>query len=232
MDNQQEDSSQLKSHEEIMRLFKDLEVVEAKVKNPTVFLKDQIEQDSIAQKIELSMHKPEESLEQQKPLEPSTEIPLNQDDSERRPFWRKKQKPGLESDEKKPIFSVLSDEQQTQQEQQTHQELDIATEVDQPAPQVEIPRSTFVLQVDAEGNLVGLPLKKPKPDKGKKARFSSGKKTLDETTGDTGDESTSGIKGTLKQIGSLFHRKESSDIESSGGIGDKIKGIFQRKSKE
>ncbi len=200
--------------------------MEAKVKNPTVFLKDQIEQDSIAQKIELSMHKPEESLEQQKPLEPSTEIPLNQDDSERRPFWRKKQKPGLESDEKKPTFSVLSDEQQTPQE------LDIVTEVEQPAPQVEIPRSTFVLQVDAEGNLVGLPLKKPKPDKGKKARFSSGKKTLDETTGDTGDESTSGIKGTLKQIGSLFHRKESSDIESSGGIGDKIKGIFKRKSKE
>lgn len=200
--------------------------MEAKVKNPTVFLKDQIEQDSIAQKIELSMHKPEESLEQQKPLEPSTEIPLNQDDSERRPFWRKKQKPGLESDEKKTTFSVLSDEQQTPQE------LDIVTEVEQPAPQVEIPRSTFVLQVDAEGNLVGLPLKKPKPDKGKKARFSSGKKTLDETTGDTGDESTSGIKGTLKQIGSLFHRKESSDIESSGGIGDKIKGIFKRKSKE
>lgn len=214
MDNQKGDSSQLKTHEEIMRLFKDLELVEAKIKNPSILLTDQIESDSITQKIELTKYGPEEPLDQQKPIEPSTEVPLDQEEKQRRPFWRKKQKPQSDVDEKKPKFSFFHEEQQTQQE------LEVVTEIEQPTPQVEIPRSTFVLQVDPEGNLVGLPIKKQKP------------KNEEETKEGAEDTPVRGIKGKLQHIGSLFHRKGSSDSEPSGGIGDKIKGIFRRNPKE
>ncbi len=214
MDNQQEDSSQLKTHEEIMKLFKALEQVELKVKNPTVFLNEQKEPDAMTQKIELTFYKPEEALEQQKPIEPTTEIPLDQEDTLKQPFWRRKPKPESGSEEKKPRFSFLH------KEPHTHQELEVQTEVEQPAPQVEIPRSTFVLQVDSEGNLIGLPLKKQKPKK------------EEETNAVPEDEAVRGLKGKLKKIGSLFHRKTVSDSESSGGFGEKIKGIFRRKSKE
>lgn len=197
-----------------MKLFKDLELVESKIKNPSVFLNEQIEPDAMTQKLELTLYKPEEVLDQQKPIEPTTEIPLDQEDTQKQPFWRRRPKPESSLDEKKQRFSFLH------KEQPAHQELEVRTEVEQPPPPVEIPRSTFVLQVDSEGTLVGLPLKKQKPKKG------------DEINAGSEDESVHGFKGKLKKIRSLFHRKGGSDSESSGGIGEKIKGIFHRKSKE
>ncbi len=197
-----------------MKLFKDLELVEAKVKNPSVLVKEQIESDAITQKIELTLYKPEEALEQQKPIEPPTDIPLDQEDTQKQPFWRRRPKPESSLEEKKPRFSFLH------RQQYDHQELEVLTEVEESVPQVEIPRSTFVLQIDVEGNLVGLPLKKKKP------------KIEEETNAVPDEESVRGLKGMLKKIGSLFHRKGASDSESGGGIGEKIKGIFRRKSKE
>lgn len=214
MDDRQEVSSQLKTHEEIMKLFKDLELVEAKVKNPSVFINERIEPDAITQKLELTFYKPEEALEQQKPIEPTTEIALDSEGIQKQPFWRRKPKPESNLEDKKPRFSFLH------KEQHIHQDLEVITEVEESISQVEIPRSTFVLQVDSEGNLVGLPLKKNKPKK------------EEGTNAASEGEDVHGLKGKLKKIGSLFHRKGALDSESSGGIGEKIKGIFHRKSKE
>jgi hypothetical protein len=86
--------------------------------------------------------------------------------------------------------------------------------------------------LDTNGNLVGLPIKKPKLDIDKKARLFSRRKTQQGAEEQPGEEPAEGIKGKQKRIGSLFHRKGSSKSESSEGIGDKIKGIFRRKNKE
>lgn len=194
-----------------MKLFKDLEQVEAKVKNPTVFLNEQNKSDAMTQKLELTVYTPEEGIEKQKPIEPTMEISFNR---EEQPFWRRKPKPQSGSQEKKPRFSFFH------KEEQTHPEPEVFTEVEQPALQVEIPRSTFVLQVDPDGNLIGLPHKKHKSKK------------EEETSPAPEGDSVRGLTGKLKKIKTLFHRKEDSDAQSSSGIGEKIKGIFRRKSKE
>lgn len=214
MDNQQDDTSQIKTHEEIMRLFKDLEIVEAKVKNPYLFNHEWLEPAESSRTIELPFHKPEEPAGPQKQITPTTEILFDEEEKPKRPFWKKKQKPSQDDQKRKKLFFLFKEEIDTEPD------LEVVNTVEESAPQVEIPRTTFVLQVDSEGNLVGLPLKKHKPKK------------EEETNAVSEEESVRGLKGKLKKIGSLFHRKGASDSESSGGISEKLKGLFHRKSKE
>ncbi|MBN1860365.1 MAG: hypothetical protein JW840_02765 [Candidatus Thermoplasmatota archaeon] len=207
MESRQQDSTEVKTHDEILRLFKDLESIEAKVKNSELFEKDFSRAETFLREIEPQVKKPEEPNEETSQPEPPDEMRPELEEKQKRPFWRKKEKqfepPGL----KTPWFSFLKRKTDNQLEQET------PTEVEAPTPEIKIPRSTFILQLDTEGNLTGLPLKKPKPEKQE-------------------EEQVKGLRGKLGHIGSFLRRKNASEAESKTGIGDKIKGIFRRKSKE
>jgi hypothetical protein len=187
VNSQQDDSSEVKTHDEIMRLFKDLELAEARVKNPEELKKDIIASETPLQEIEPSLRLPEEAVEQEHYIEPASEIPQDKKEKQRHPFWKRKN--DYEPDYESPD-ATTEDREQFER----------------------IPRSTFVLQLDSNGTLVGLPVKKPKPEGEKKQE----------------EEPETGIRGRLHKIGSLFRQKDSSEAEPSEGIGAKIKGIFRR----
>lgn len=207
MDNQQDDSSEIKTHDEIMRLFKDLEVVEARVKNPEDLIKEIIVSETLLQETEPSLRMPAEAVEQENYLEPALEIPEDQNENHRHLFWKRKEKIEGEETEKKWWFSFLKMKNDLESDDEYPY---LITEDGEHLER--IPRSTFVVQLDTNGNLVGLPVKKPRP----------------ETKNKQEEELEKGIKGRLKQLGSVFHKRGSSDAEASEGIGAKIKGIFRR----
>lgn len=225
MESQTEDSLKVKSHDEIMRLFKDLEAVETRVKNPEEIQKEILESEQGVNTIQPTLHSPEQALEDHQALEPASDVPQSTEEKQRRKLWRRTQKQNRDPEPKKQRFSFLkgtpplqSDLTPTLENLEDEQKEHLARPT----------RSTFVLEFDSNGTLVGFPLKRPKLEKEKKRGFFSRKNGQDNPEG----EPVKGIKGKLKQLGSLFHRNESKEAGSSEGIGTKIKGIFRRKSKE
>jgi hypothetical protein len=209
LDNQNEDSSEVKTHEEIMKLYKDLQSVEAKVKNPEQLKKESIEPEIIIQKIEPSLQKPEVPIQEQQPIEPTGEMPLKEKEKPKRPFLEKIDEPEIPSEKKTHWFAFFK------KEKTDDSELKPDPEVEQQPQEIKISRSTFILQLDDAGNLIGFPMKKTQ-----------------QGTEESEGEPVKGIKGKLIQIASMFRRKKSEESESSGGISEKIKGIFRRKNKE
>ena len=207
MESHQIDSTETKTHDEIMRLFKDLDSIEAKVKNSELFEKDTNNTETFLQEIEPQVKKPEVPSEENSQLEPPGEMLPEAEEKQRRLFWRKKEKQERPSGPKTSLFSFEKRKTDNQPEQETSKELET------PIPEIKIPRSTFTLQLDTEGNLTGFTLKKIKSEKQE-------------------EEQVKGLKGKLRHIGSLLRRENASEAESKMGIGDKIKGIFRRKSKE
>jgi hypothetical protein len=208
LDNQNENSSEVKTHEEIMKLYKDLQSVEAKVKNPEQLKKESIESETIMQKIEPSLQKPEVPIQDQQPIEPTGEISLKRKEP-KRPFLEKIDEPEIPAEKKTHWFAFFK------KEKTDDSELKPAPEVEQQPQEIKISRSTFILQLDDAGNLIGFPMKKTLQGAEESER-----------------EPVKGIKGKLIQLASMFRRKKSEEAESSGGIGEKIKGIFRRKNKE
>lgn len=191
-----------------MKLYKDLQSVEAKVKNPEQLKKESIEPEIIIQKIEPSLQKPEVTIQEQQPIEPTGEIPLKKKET-KRPFLEKIDEPEIPAEKKTHWFAFFK------KEKTDDSELKPAPEVEQQPQEIKISRSTFILQLDDAGNLIGFPMKKTLQGAEESER-----------------EPVKGIKGKLIQLASMFRRKKSEEAESSGGIGEKIKGIFRRKNKE
>ena len=214
MDNQNEDSSKVKTHEEILKLFHEVQSVEAKVKNPEESKKESCRAETILQEIKPPVQISNNAAEERQPMEPTGEIPLTKKEETKKSFLKKIDKPELPSEKKTHWFDFLKTEKND------IQELDLPMEVEPQPEDITILRSTFILQLDNDGNLTGFPLKKPRQEK----------KTRQGT--EEAEEPAKGIKGKLKHITSRFRRKNSVESESSGGIGDKIKGLFRRKNKE
>lgn len=187
MDSLHQKPSEVKTHDEIMDLFKELEVMQAKVKNPQEFVKEIIKSQAFVQELKPSIHVSTQTNEQQHDTASAYEILQTQGETQKRPFWTRN----------------------------PHQDLSLSQESIQKdqAQEVQIPpRSTFVLQLDNNGNLVGLPVKKQKLQEGKNQE----------------EEPETGIKGIFKHLRDRFHRKNSSEDESHEGIGSKLLGIFRR----
>jgi hypothetical protein len=219
VENKQDKASELHTHEDIMRVFKDLEIIEAKVKNPTLYGKELLQSTTRLTEFERHVHRKVDVLQPPRQHKPQTEVTERQEEP-RHPFWKKKDT--QEPETKKPKrFPFMKTEKNMQQEPDT------PVEVEEQFSDVPITRSTFVLQLDENGNLVGLPIKKPKPDQ-TKGRFSLRKATQENAEGESTEQPAEGIRGKLQQISSLFHRKASSESESSSGIGGKLKGLFRR----
>jgi hypothetical protein len=213
VENQDEDSSKVKTHEEILKLFHEVESVETKIKSPDELLKEIYQTKTILQTRQPPVQIPINTSVEPHLLEPNAEIPLPE--KRKISFFKKLDKPENPLEEKTPWFSFLK------KEKNDNQELVPSPEMETQPEDIALLQSTFVLQLDAEGNLTGFPLKKP-------PRVKKSKKE----TGETEEEPVKGIKGKLKKITSRFRRKEKEESESSGGIGEKIKGIFKRKNKE
>jgi hypothetical protein len=223
VDHQKKESSGIKTHEEIIALFKELESMEEKVKNPELLVDELFEPEITLQEIEPPFQIP---TEEQQPIEPDNEIPSEKKQKRKLSlFLQHKPKNQIEKKKikhlsfwRKAKIGDLDPDAITKE----HQQLD----------GVKQPRSTFILQYDENGNLTGFPLKKPKPEKQKKGWFPFRRKHTEEEAEQPEEEPAKGIKGKLKRVVSKIRRKKSNEGESGGGIGGKLKGIFKRKSKE
>jgi hypothetical protein len=214
VDNQNEDSSKVKTHEEILKLFHEVQSVEAKIKNPEESKKETYRAETILKEIKPTVQISDSAAEERQSLEPTGEIPLQKKEETKKSFFKKIDKPEIPSEKKPHWFDFLKIEKND------IQELEPSLEIEPQPEEITILRSTFILQLDTDGNLTGFPMKKPQREK----------KTRQGT--EEAEEPVKGIKGKLKHITSRFRRKNSNESESSGGIGDKVKGIFRRKNKE
>jgi hypothetical protein len=226
VEHQKKESSEIKTHEEIMGLFKTLESMEEKVKNPDLASDRIFESKEDLQELEHPVQIPVEVVQEPEPLEPVGEIPPK--DKERRkrsPFFKKKQT-------EQPTEGKINRHSFWKKETINEIDPDAATEIPQQLKDIKPIRSTFSLQLDVNGNLVGLPVKKPKLKTEKKGWFFFRRKDQTATAGQPGEEPAKGLKGKLTRVVSKLRRKNSSEGESTDGFGSKIKGIFRRKSKE
>lgn len=212
METKQDKASELHTHEEIMKVFKDLEIIEAKVKNPTVYGKELLQSTTRLTEFERNVHRTVDALHTPRRLKPRTEVTQKQEEL-RHPSLKGKEKQVTET-KKTHRFAFFKPENNIQRKPVGPVEVEEEKIFD-----VGVTRCTFVLQLDENGTLVGLPIKKPKPDH---------KNTQEESNGGSAEQPPEGIRGRLQQIGSLFHRKNSPESESSSGFGDKIKGLFRR----
>ena len=223
MEHQKRESSGIKTHEEIIALFKSLESMEEKVKNPEMLVEELFESETTLQEVEPLTQIPVETIHEQPSIEPSGEIPLEK---------KARQKKSLFSThERKELSGALKEKRLSFWRKAKIGELDADAALDgqQHLEAITPARSTFTLQFDPDGNLVGFPLKKPIPEHEKKGWFSFRKKGDSEQPE---EEPAKGMKGKLLRVVSKLKRKKSSEGESSGGIGGKLKGLLKRKSKE
>lgn len=214
MDNQNEDSSKVKTHEEILKLFHEVQSVEEKVKNPEESKKESYSVEPIVQEIKPTVQISDSATEERQSIEPKGEIPLKKKEETKKSFLKKIDRPEIPSEKKTHWFDFLITEKNDIQEPEP------SLEIEQQPEEITILRSTFILQLDTDGNLTGFPMKKPQREK----KIQQGTEEV--------EEPVKGIKGKLKHITSRFRRKNSNESESSSGISDKIKGIFRRKNKE
>jgi hypothetical protein len=226
VDNQKKESPEIKTHAEIMVLFKSLESMEEKVKNPELYVEELFESEEILQEVERPTQIPAEVVEEPQRIEPVGEISQNKKERRKRsPLFKHERK-------EQPAERKINRLSFWRKEKINELEPDAATEVPQQLKDIKPPRSTFILQFDGNGNLVGLPVKKPKLETEKKGWFFFRRKGQTETAEQPEEELAKGMKGKLNRVVSKLRRKKSSEGESGGGFGGKIKGIFRRKSKE
>ena len=159
MDNQNEDSSKVKTHEEILKLFHEVKSVETKVKNPEEFKKESYPVVTILKVIKPQTPLSDSAAEKQQPIEPAGEISLKKKEELKKSFLKKIDKPEIPSEKKTHWFGFLKTEKQD------IQELEPPLEVEPQPEDITILRSTFTLQLDNDGNLTGFPMKKPQQEK-------------------------------------------------------------------
>lgn len=211
MDDNKEEPSEIKTHKEIQALFDDLQTLEEQIKNPEPRLESAIQSNVILQEAKQQIKSP--TLPKQQVLEPAGEIHYHKSTRQKQLLFR------TQVSEEEPGHRVISRSSLSKQKKILDIQPEVTDHEDQQPLEVKPFRSTFVLDIDSNGNLVGFPVKKQKPGK--------------EPGGETGEhpetEPATGIKGKLMQIGSRLRRKSSSEGEAEG-ILEKIKGIFRRKS--
>jgi len=226
VDNQKKESPEIKTHEEIMVLFKSLESMEEKVKNSELYVEELFESEEILQEVERPTQIPAEIVEEPQRIEPVGELsPSKKERQKRSPLFKHERR-------EQPAERKINRLSFWRKEKINELEPEATTEVLQQLKDIKPPRSTFILQFDGNGNLVGFPVKKPKLETEKKGWFFFRRKGQAETAEQSEEEPAKGIKGKLKRVVSKLRRKKSSEGESGGGFSGKIKGIFRRKTKE
>ncbi|MBN2599400.1 MAG: hypothetical protein JXA75_02580 [Candidatus Thermoplasmatota archaeon] len=225
MDDQNHDASKVKTHEEILRLFQELQSVEAKVRNPDQWKPTVLVTKASSQDLEPPRQNLEETHKETSLGEPTGELPQEMEEEHKRSFLNRPETHEGHPERKTRLFGFLHKEHPV--------DLAIESNRDDEPVEEEMPpsRSTFTLQLDPSGNLVGFPLKKPSIPQERKGWFSS-KRTTHSEGEDSEEETEEGFRGKLKHLFSFFRRQSSEDSDSPEGISEKIKGIFRRKNEE
>jgi hypothetical protein len=206
VEHEKSESAEVKSHEEIVELFKELRLLEQKVKNPNLVVAEIDEPRIKPQDVEPVRAPLPETIVERHPLEPRREIQGTEKEKGKKPSpIISVQKTVIEEQKKEPR-SLWRKEKTRALEPQ------IPTNTQQVSKEKIPSQSTFTLQLDPEGNLIGFPLKKHRPEK------KGGE-----------NEPSKGIKARFLRMIPGRKSTESSSEESQGGIGSKIKGIFKRK---
>jgi len=225
VDDQNHDASKVKTHEEILRLFQEVQSVEAKVRNPDQGKPTILVSKASSQDREPPQQNLEETSEEIPLGEPTGELPQEMEEEHEQSFLNRPEMHEGHPERKTRWFGFLHKEHPV--------DLAIETNRDDEPVEEEMPpsRSTFTLQLDPSGNLVGFPLKKPSSPQERKG-WSSSKHTPHSEEEDSEEETEEGFRGKLKHLFSVFQRRSSEDSDSPEGIGEKIKGIFRRKNEE
>jgi len=225
VDDQNHDASKVKTHEEILRLFQEVQSVEAKVRNPDLWKPTNLVTKTPSQDLETSRQSIEETSEKRPLEEPTGELPHEMEEEHEQSLLNRPETLEGHPAGKSRWFGFLNLQ---------HSE-DLAIESnrdDEPAEEARRPlHSTFTLQLDPSGNLTGFPLKKPSIVRERKGWLSS-KRTTHSEGGDSEEETDEGFRGKLKHLFSFFRRQSLEESDSREGIGEKIRGIFRRKDEE
>ena len=224
---QKKASSALKTHDEILDLFQEIESIEKNIIEPEI-IEEEIQND---EQIEIL----EEMTKEAKKMDASgkKEKKLNFD------FLKRHKKKKLKEPKiKKHFLKLLKSkfgEIKDAESTELQGELEKAKDITKPI------RSTFTLKKNGQGNLVGLNVKKPRPKQEKKPLrdrlFKRGSAKREVAPVET---DVKGIKGIPVKIKGIFSKikskipgggKGESTGSKASGISGKIKGIFSRKSK-
>jgi hypothetical protein len=211
-------SATLKSHDEILDLFKKIETIEKNINNPEIIEDASIQPDIGIQdetqiknkeEIEKDLQKLDGSGKKKKPKEPKI-----------KKHFLKLRKSKLDE---------ITDAESTELQDQ----------LCKTGKKPKLKGSTFTLKRDNQGNLVGLNIKKPRPKKEKKSLsitlFKKGEGKKEATPVETEVKGIKGIPVKIKGVISKMTSKipgdgkgESSGLKTSG-VSGKIKGIFSKK---
>jgi hypothetical protein len=222
VEHQKRESSGIKTHEEILELLQSIKSMEEKIRNPELMKEDFFEPDVHLRKVEPSPHVPTETIKKENIIKSTGEIPLKKIE---------KQKKLKSQSQQKELAKARIKKRQSFWRKEKIGELgeDIPLQNKRPLKSIIPKQVTFTLQLDPDGNLVGFPLKKSSLEQEGKGWSFLRKKGK---TAQVEEEPAKGIKGKLLRIVSRIKPENSSEEESSIGIGGKIKGIFKRTSKE
>ena len=227
---QKKASSALKTHDEILDLFQEIESIEKNIIEPEI--------------IEETAIQPEEEIQNDEQIVIFKEIV---DEPEKMDILKKLNFDFLKRHKKKKLdepkikkhfltilkskFGEIKDIESTELQGELEKTKDIITPI----------KSTFTLKKNGQGNLVGLNIKESRPKQEKKPlrdklfKRGSGKKEATPVETDV-----KGIKGIPVKIKGIFSKikskmpggdKGESKESKTSGISGKIKGIFSRKSK-
>ncbi len=230
-----EDSSGLKTHNEILELIGEIKSIEDKLKDPELlkeiptekgFVKQELEQTETTEELTNEV----QFLEVQTKSESNEETQLEKKKDKRHKInfpikIRWKRKP-----EGAKTWHSLRDRNVKPDDNGYPEFIELQDQPEEIKPDINSPiNSTFTLRIDDQGALVGLNIKKPKPEKKLRELLSFGKSATKESGAEATEEP--GIKGKIKGLLSRIKPKQSGE---SGGskisiLLGKIKGVLPKR---
>jgi len=230
----QQDSSGLKTHDEILELIKEIESIEDKFKYLEITPENHIGKETVNQELE--------QIETTGELTSKSQIPKNQTKSELKeithPDNRKDKKRKIRfpigihwgKEIKWPkIRNFLKSIKANSNGIKTPELTELQNQLGSSEVELRPGNTTFTLRIDNQGRLIGYNIKKPKPGGGHGRILPFGKGTTEESSAKGAKES--GIKGNIK---GLFLRIKLKQSGESGGskissLLGKIKGVLPKR---
>jgi hypothetical protein len=225
--NQRRDAAEVKTHEEILSLFRELDRIEERVKNLQLSDDAYFDTDKVLQEVEIT--EPSVEIIQ----EPRSEQPI---DTNLRDTQKKKNHFSLlvrhkkERASRKRMKRVYFSKKEQPATREPSAETELQHHVKKVRERAKPLKSTFNLHITEDGTLAGLDVKRPKPPKAQNGFFRRRHKS--ETDAQPQEVQAPGFKGKMKRLVSKIIPHRSKKGETSTGLGSRIKGIFKRGTKE
>jgi hypothetical protein len=226
--NHRQDASGVKTHEEILALFRELKIIEERVKNLQLPEDELFDTDIMLQEVEVP-RQPIETLEELQLEIPSENIRLNRQNTRDHVSLLKRQK--KESHSGKRVKRIYFSKKGHPDNRTISTETDLQQHAEETGDEVKPVKSTFTLRFTEDCTLVGLDIKKPKPPNEKKG-FLRLRRRNTEKGEQPKEVPEPGLKGKMKRLFSKIIPQKTKEGEPGGGIGGKIKGLFKRGSKQ